>query len=133
MRLLEARETNVAKVELDYDTSIKQEYTDNALSSLTPELIPDERNPRYIRLVGDCPRCEDPMSSLHPTVVALGSTPISDEQVDTIFDELDRMGFDRSTGDVSLDLSCDCKIVHPNAPEGVAGCGAPFRKRVIWP
>jgi hypothetical protein len=103
------------------------------MQTIAVALFPNEISPWAIDFQGTCPRCGDRIQIRKWVITVAGALKMNDSQMEALAAELDKQGVDRSSGDLSFDLTCSCDVQHPNRPRDRQGCGALFRVRVTWP
>lgn len=116
-----------------YDPVVRPADTEKALDTITVRLFPSDANPAAIDFGGACPRCAHPFAERKWLIVVAASMKMSESQMEALAARLDELGVDRSRGDESFDLLCDCDDAHTGRPRDERGCGARFRVRVTWP
>lgn len=119
--------------EVDYSDEVRPEDTEQARSTVTFELFPDQRSPWAVDLAGSCPRCLHSQPETRRWLVAVsGASKLSEAQRRQVELELADLGIDLSRGDETFDLRCTCKEEHAHRPQGTVGCGSTYRVRVVW-
>lgn len=116
-----------------YSADVRPGDTARAMTTITPLLVPNEREPVAVEFAGHCPRCGDPFSAREWLVTVAGGIRLNDLQREALVRSMREAGIDFASGDLSFDLTCDCDGAHPNRPKDTRGCGSRFRVRVTWP
>jgi hypothetical protein len=96
-----------------------------AAAKLEVHVAPPQGRATEIVLEGRGPRCHHDFVSTHPV-----RSTMSDEQARELAGKTDLGPTDKLR---RVTAQCCCTYVHTGAPEGRAGCGAPFALWVSWP
>ena len=95
-----------------------------ARATLDGYWVPSREDPLELHIRGRCPRCEDPMTFVHPLVVIFGfDRAPTDEELHA---EVRKLRPKLRSEGIHVDVRCECDRKHPGAPENSSGCGAPF-------
>lgn len=107
-------------VEYERDNPFHYGWTEKAFDSiragtLNRRLIIHDGKVLAARINGDCPRCQHQLTFSLPLIGALSEGGVLGQDTPMVGTTY------------PVDVPCGCKHAHPEAPDGVLGCGIWFR------
>jgi hypothetical protein len=103
-----------------------QQWSDEAARALRVRVVPPCDGATEIALEGPCPRCHHQFVSTHPVRAVMSDAAANALAAAADISRPAGYGIRRVTGE------CSCLHEHSDAPEGRAGCGAPFALWISW-
>jgi len=118
---------------LPYTDEVNEGWTDEAMSTVSVALSPDEDDPVVLELSGTCPRCRDKITDEHWLIKISGVNAVDRRDAQRAVQSLRTQGIlTQPLLPAEFTVQCTCEATHPD-PLGRAklkGCGAAWVMRV---